>query len=177
MTSSTEFQIREAKLADVPAIATLAWEFAQYKRGLGDLTEFRLDAGALERDGFGAEPAFDGLVAEVKGKVAGYLLYHAGYDTDVACRLLVVADLFATQSTRGVGVGVHSKNSIFRLNAPFLIASTSVSSSKRRLLASLAMIPFCDGRHGYLSEWAIPQFDSAQPLWETSARQAYAARR
>lgn len=74
-------------------------------RGLGDMTEFRLNAEALERDGFGHEPAFNGLVAEVAGEVIGYLLYHAGYDTDTACRLLVVADLFVTESARGSGVG------------------------------------------------------------------------
>jgi GNAT superfamily N-acetyltransferase len=106
MTSPTNCLVRELRLADVPAIAKLAREFAQYMRGLGDLTELSLDAEALERDGFGAEPAFDGLVAEVAGEVVGYLLYHGGYDTDVACRLLVVADLFVTESARGRGVGV-----------------------------------------------------------------------
>lgn len=105
MTSPTKCLVREARLTDVPAIAALAQEFAQYMRGLGELTELRLDAEALERDGFGADPAFDGLVAEVAGKVVGYLLYHGGYDTDAACRLLVVADLFVTESARGFGVG------------------------------------------------------------------------
>src|SRR5690348_13986240 len=105
MTSPTNCLVRDATLADVPAIAALAREFAQYMRGLGDLTECRLDAEALERDGFRDEPAFHGIVAEVASDVVGYLLYHAGYDSDAACRLLVVADLFVTESARGVGVG------------------------------------------------------------------------
>lgn len=105
MISSTDCLVRDARLTDVPAIAALAQEFAQYMCGLGDLTEFRLNAGALERDGFGSDPAFNGLVVEVAGEVVGYLLYHGGYDTDAACRLLVVADLFVTESVRGHGVG------------------------------------------------------------------------
>ena len=105
MTSPTNCLVRESSLADVPAFAALALEFAQYMRGLGDLTEFRLDAETLERDGFGPEPAFHGLVAEAAGEVVGYLLYHGGYDTDEACRLLMVADLFVAKSARGFGIG------------------------------------------------------------------------
>jgi GNAT superfamily N-acetyltransferase len=105
MNAPTEYVIRKASLADVPAIASLAAEFAQYLRGLGDTTEFRLNADALERDGFGREPAFAGVVAEMAGVVVGYLLYHDGYDTDAAYRLLVVADLFVTQAARGCGAG------------------------------------------------------------------------
>ena len=89
----------------MPAIACLAAEFAQYLRGLGDTTEFRLNADALARDGFGPEPAFEGVVAEMAGGVVGYLLCHDGYDTDAACRLLIVADLFVTQAVRGRGAG------------------------------------------------------------------------
>src|SRR5690349_12537076 len=105
MNAPSEYVIRKANLADVPAIACLAAEFAQYLRGLGDSSEFRLNADALERDGFGPEPAFGGVVAEMAGVIVGYLLYHDGYDTDAACRLLVVADLFVTQAARGRGAG------------------------------------------------------------------------
>jgi GNAT superfamily N-acetyltransferase len=105
MTSSSECLIREARPDDVPAIAALVEQFAQYMRGLGDTTELRLDAQALERDGFGTDPAFRGLVAEVSGEVVGFLLHHAGYDTDAACRLLFVVDLYVTGSARGRGIG------------------------------------------------------------------------
>ena len=103
MNAPIEYVIRKANLADVPAIACLAAEFAQYLRGLGDTTEFRLNVDALERDGFGPEPAFGGVVAEMAGVVIGYLLYHDGYDTDAAYRLLMIADLFVTQAARGRG--------------------------------------------------------------------------
>lgn len=105
MTSPSECLIREARRDDVPAMAALVDEFARYMRHLGDTTEVRFGVEALERDGFGADPAFRGLVAEVSGKVVGFLLHHPGYDTDAACRLLFVVDLYVTETARGRGIG------------------------------------------------------------------------
>lgn len=105
MTSPGDCLIREARREDVPAMAVLVDEFARYMRDLGDTTEVRFGAEALERDGFGAQPAFRGLVAEVSGVVVGFLLHHAGYDTDAAHRLLFVVDLYVTEATRGRGIG------------------------------------------------------------------------
>ena len=53
MTSNAECTVRTAHRADVPAMAALIEEFALYMRQLGDTTELRLDAEALQRDGFG----------------------------------------------------------------------------------------------------------------------------
>jgi len=60
---------------------------------------------SILRDGFGANPAFSGLVAELNGKVAGYLLYHFGYDTDHARRLMHVCDLYVQEGARHHGAG------------------------------------------------------------------------
>jgi hypothetical protein len=62
-------------------------EFAVHVRGLGDETEFRLDAEVLERDGFRPTPAFAGFVAEIRNAVVGHVLFHDGYDTDAAQRM------------------------------------------------------------------------------------------
>jgi len=97
--------IRPARREDVGAIASLAGQFAEYMRELGDTSSVQLNAAALERDGFGADPAFQGLVAEVAGDVVGYLLHHSGYDTDQACRLLFVVDLYVARPARSKGVG------------------------------------------------------------------------
>ena len=105
VTSSRQFQIREARRHDVPAMAALIEEFARYMRELGDTTDLRLDADALIRDGFGPDPAFRGLLAELSGEVVGFLLHHPGYDTDAACRLLFVVDLYVTERVRGLGIG------------------------------------------------------------------------
>ena len=97
--------IRKATPADAHAIGALAQEFQAYLRALGDHTQFKFTAETYLRDGFGANPAFSGLVAERDGEVMGYLLYHFGYDTDRAMRLLYVIDLYvqAAQRRRGIG--------------------------------------------------------------------------
>jgi GNAT superfamily N-acetyltransferase len=100
------FTLRAAQRGDVPAIAALARQFAQLMHELGDSTSLQLDAAALERDGFGPDPAFGGLLAEREGRVVGYLLHHPGYDTDAARRLLFVVDLFVTPAARGLGIGI-----------------------------------------------------------------------
>ena len=108
--NATGWSIRTACRDDVPAIGALVAEFARYMRELGDTSDLRLDAAALERDGFGPDPAFGGLVAEMAGEVVGFLLHHGGYDTDAASRLLFVVDLYVTASARRNGIGVALMN-------------------------------------------------------------------
>jgi ribosomal protein S18 acetylase RimI-like enzyme len=72
---------------------------------MGDRTDFEFTAETYLRDGFGPNPAFSGLVAELDGRVIGYLLYHFGYDTDRAMRLMHVIDLYVHASERRRGAG------------------------------------------------------------------------
>jgi len=97
--------IRTATLDDAHCIGQLAKQFADYLRSLGDTTDFQFNTQAYLRDGFGPRPAFFGIVAELEGQVIGYLLYHSGYDTDYAVRLLHVVDLYVEERFRGRGVG------------------------------------------------------------------------
>jgi len=97
--------IRPATPADAGQIGRLAAQFAAYLRGLGDRTDFRFTAETYVRDGFGPNPAFAGLVAESEGQVIGYLLYHFGYDTDRALRLVHVIELYVQAAARGRGAG------------------------------------------------------------------------
>jgi GNAT superfamily N-acetyltransferase len=103
------------RFSDVEAVAGLVSEFAQYMRELGDTTEPRLTAEALTRDGFGPRPAFDGLVAETDGVVTGFLLYHDGYDTDEATRLVFIVDLFVRRDVRKLGTGAALVREVARL--------------------------------------------------------------
>lgn len=103
--SPQHLMIRAATASDAAAVGELAQQLAAYLRSLGDPTDFRFNAEAYLRDGFGPQPAFAGLVAEVAGRVVGYLLYHFGYDTDRAVRLLHVIDLYVHEDGRGQGVG------------------------------------------------------------------------
>ena len=100
-----QLTIRRATTNDAAAVGQLAQQFADYLRGLGDQGDFRFDAEAYLRDGFGPTPAFSGFIAEREGRVVGYLLYHWGYDTDRAIRLLHVVDLYIQESARRQGVG------------------------------------------------------------------------
>jgi len=117
--------VRPLQLADAPAVAALAAEFADYLRALGDSGEHRLTAEAIARDGFGPQPAFAGLVAvdadaavdadsSVSG-LMGYLLYHLGYDADLAARNLHVIDLYVSPAARRQGAGRALMSAVARL--------------------------------------------------------------
>jgi len=96
---------RAATIEDAEAIGAMARDFAAYLRSLGDPTPFAFDAESYRRDGFGTDPAFAGIVAELDGRPAGYLLYHPAYDVDRAMRLLHVVDLWVRPESRRNGVG------------------------------------------------------------------------
>ncbi len=65
----------------------------------------RLTRDTLLRDGFGPDPAFSVLLAEVDGAAAGFALYFAGYDTDRAARGVYMSDLYVEDGFRRRGVG------------------------------------------------------------------------
>jgi hypothetical protein len=98
--------IRAASAEDAQSVGKLAQQFADYLRSLGDTTDFKLNAQAYLRDGFGTNPAFSGLVAEQDDDIVGYLLYHFGYDTDNAMRILHVVDLYVDERVRRQGFDV-----------------------------------------------------------------------
>ncbi len=100
-----DLNIRPAKIEDAESIGRLAEEFVEYLRLLGDDAEQKFNAEVYLRDGFGANPAFSGLIAENDGEVSGYLLYHFGYDADYATRTLHVVDLYVAENRRGRGIG------------------------------------------------------------------------
>jgi len=105
LTLNTTFTIRPANAADANAIGRLAGEFADYLHALGDPTEFHFDAAACLRDGFGSRPHFGVLLAEQDGQAIGYLLYHFGYDTDLAAPCVHIQDLYVKPQARARGVG------------------------------------------------------------------------
>ena len=99
------FTVRPGLASDAEAVAALADEFVAYMRGLGDTAEAKFSAKTYLRDGFGADPAFYCLVAEESATVVGYVIYHYGYDVDMAARTLTIVDFFVTEACRGQGAG------------------------------------------------------------------------
>jgi GNAT superfamily N-acetyltransferase len=59
----------------------------------------------VRADGFGPQPAFTALVAELDGALAGYTFHSVSYNTDVAARSMWLQDLFVRPAARGRGVG------------------------------------------------------------------------
>lgn len=97
--------IRVLRVEDADAVGSMMREFATYLRSLGDDGPLHANADMVRRYGFGSNAAFAGLIAEVDGTPAGYLLYHFGFDADRACRIVHVIDLYVRKSARCHGVG------------------------------------------------------------------------
>jgi len=98
-------KIRDATRDDAGDIVALFDEFTEYMRSLGDDTQVNFNADTYLQDGFGDNPAFQGLVAEIEGETVGYMLYHFGYEVDLAVRTLHVVDLYVRPANRLQGVG------------------------------------------------------------------------
>jgi GNAT superfamily N-acetyltransferase len=86
-------------------VARLSSQFASYLRSLGDECPGPLKEEAYRRDGFGPNPHFSGLVAEVGEGLAGYLLHHPGYDVDRSAPITMIIDCFVAPSMRRHGLG------------------------------------------------------------------------
>ena len=94
--------IRECFAHDASAIEAMFHEFVAELRAIGDRTDYRFGAEQYLRDGFGADPAFRGLIAEDDAGPAGYLLFSKTYEDDYV-RGFHIVDLFVRSSVRGSG--------------------------------------------------------------------------
>jgi ribosomal protein S18 acetylase RimI-like enzyme len=93
--------IRPATAADARAIAGISDELRAH---VGDPTG-HFTAEVIVRDGFGAKPEFELLVAERDGRVVGYALFQEAYEPTYAAKGLYLADLAVTATARRTGVG------------------------------------------------------------------------
>jgi len=94
--------IRKAIRADIPQILDFIRALAEYERALDAVKATMAD---LERDGFGDDPIFYSVIAEVDSKPAGFALYFFNYSTWVGRPGLFVEDLFVTPEMRRQGIG------------------------------------------------------------------------
>jgi len=94
-------RIRPATLHDAPLLCIMIRELAEFEHELDLVTIQEED---VERDGFGENPRFRALIAELDEQAAGYALFWPYYSTWVG-RGLFLEDLFVRASFRGRGMG------------------------------------------------------------------------
>lgn len=93
--------IRETTPADAEAVSALCAALAVYEGA--PAPNFPPDR--FRTEGFGANPAFGGFIAERDGLPVGYALHHPDYDTDRMERSVFLADLYVEKAARGLGLG------------------------------------------------------------------------
>ena len=87
---------------DVPAIFFMLRESAIAQGGEKELCA---DPFNLREDGFGREPRFQCLFAEVDGKPVGVILYFVVYSTWTSRNSLCIEDLYVAPQSRRQGIG------------------------------------------------------------------------
>lgn len=109
------FRIREAVEADLPLIASLIRELAEYERLLDQVT--LTDAGL--RDAlFGERPYAEVAIAELDdGEPAGFALYFHNFSTFLGRPGIYLEDLFVRPRHRAAGIGRALLRHLARLAA------------------------------------------------------------
>ena len=93
--------IRPARLSDT---ALLGGFLSKLLISLGE-EPLGFDAGPrLAADGFGADPRFGAVIAEIEEDPAGYALFWPIYDTETGGPLMFLSDLLVEEEHRGRGV-------------------------------------------------------------------------
>lgn len=99
---NADFQIREARLADVPVILSLIKELAEYERAPDDVVATEE---SLREVLFGEQPAAHVLIAREGDDPAGFSVYFFNFSTWLGRPGLYLEDLFVRPALRGKGYG------------------------------------------------------------------------
>ena len=94
--------IRCATPADVPSILGFIRELAAYEREPEAVVATEAD---LLRDGWGPEPRFKALIADIDGEATGFALYFNSYSTWMGHHGIRLEDLYVSPALRGRGIG------------------------------------------------------------------------
>jgi GNAT superfamily N-acetyltransferase len=94
--------IRPATPTDVPTIAQMIRDLAEYER-LSHAVD--LDEGRLHAHLFGPRPYAEVLIAEQGGKSVGFALFFHSYTTFTCKPCIYLEDLFVVPTARGKGCG------------------------------------------------------------------------
>lgn len=94
--------IRPATVADIDTILHFIKSLAAFEREPDDVKTTPED---LLRDGFGAQPKFETLIAEMGDTPVGFALFFPSYSTWEGRASLHLEDIFVEESARRHGVG------------------------------------------------------------------------
>lgn len=94
--------IRSATADDCPLLLRLIRELAVFERAPEAVVASEAD---LRREGFGAEPKFEAILAFLGGEPAGVALFHSRFSTWLGRPGLYLEDLYVCEHARGKGVG------------------------------------------------------------------------
>jgi ribosomal protein S18 acetylase RimI-like enzyme len=94
--------IREATIADIDAIHALIVAIANHHDQLHNV---HTSPEQLRVAGFGENPQFGVLLAEVDGEIAGYASYTWNYSIWLAAHYMNIDDVFVWEHYRSIGVG------------------------------------------------------------------------
>ncbi|WP_242691497.1 GNAT family N-acetyltransferase [Desertivirga arenae] len=94
-------QLRYAERDDCHRLLELIEELAHYEKAPHEVT---VTLAEFEEAGFGDNPVWTAIVAEVDNVVQGFALYYIRYSTWKGCRLYL-EDFLVTEKYRGQGIG------------------------------------------------------------------------
>ena len=93
--------IRNATKNDLPAVIDLIKELADFEKALHEVT---ISLNELEKDGFGENPLFWIILAEVDAVIVGMSFYYIRYSTWTG-RNLYLEDIIVKEDYRGNNIG------------------------------------------------------------------------
>ena len=93
--------IRKARIEDMPRVLELIQELAVFEK---QPDAVQVTVSDLERDGFGANPLFQILAAEIEGTIPGIALFYNRYSTWKG-KTIHLEDLVVKEKMRGTGLG------------------------------------------------------------------------
>ena len=99
--AAMNISVRKGTKEDMPSVHALIYELAVYEKAPNEVTNTVED---MLVDGFGENPVFFCLVAEVEHKIVGTAIYHMKYSTWKG-RGIYLDDIVVTESMRGKKIG------------------------------------------------------------------------